>query len=525
MVAQIFPQYHQFNAQPFSYLFKIIAPDSLTLKVSSAFQKSAVKLLLSREELGEEYFDKIFCGKDHSVVLDHLVQIGILSREYFPTSTRIDQIGKFIQRKEWLDAEKEALEGLRQGNEGEKPAYYELLERIYDASNPEKLEELWSSQGKACEEASQFSEAEKIYEKAFKRFKSFNAAFDLAHLFNIQKAIGKSVQTYFEALGIALLNGELEKVSLCIQAILEIDPRMGALDSNQRMQLLMQAQLLKISATLHSQQRDLFRFLNVLPGKHLETQLASLLYNAVVKGEVGVVKMVLEHPDLVDINANLHNEPLIITAAQSGSEAVVKALLTHPAINIDCKRRSGPSGPALAIATNAGHNNIVDTLYGHLKALKDDLFAFQSQPLGATEHLHIHIYQGRSNQQCLIFIGIDQKGKRKLLDVSCQPKQPWQRHLQRLEDRGIKEVKFMTIAANAPIRSKGECQTPPPFRDASIYSEHEEIRTQLGAGVAHVYNEISEKMPEFIKFACSEPLCEEVIYRAIKLRGKDYFIA
>ncbi|NGX35027.1 MAG: hypothetical protein K1060chlam1_01395 [Candidatus Anoxychlamydiales bacterium] len=520
MAAQIYPQYHQYSTPHFSYLFKFTTSASLILKVSSVAQKVVVKLPLSREKLGKEYFDIISTKTDLSVVLEHLVKIEMLSREYFPVSTRIEQIQQFIQSKDWFNAEKEALEGLQQGSEAEKIGYYQLLEKIYNASNPEKLEELWFSQGKACIEVSQLSEAEKIYEKAFKRFESFNAAFNLAHLFNKQKAVDKSVQIYYKALGIALLNGELEKVSLCIQVIREIDPTLETLDSNQKMQLLMQSQLLKVSTTLHSHQRGLFRFLTVIPGKHLNTQLDSLLYNAVVQGEVGIITMVLEHSDLVDINAYLPNEPLIITAAQRGNEAIVKALLTHPDIDIDCKR-SSPPGTALAIAEQAGHKSIVDILHSHSKTLAEDLFVFQNKSLEATEHLHIYIYQDKARRQCLIFIGIDQRGTRKLLDISCQSKQTLQHHLKRLEERGLKEVKFMTMTENASTLSRRA--SPPPSSLPSIYSEPEEIRTKLGAGVADVYKEISEKIFVLIKFADSTSFSEAVIYRAIKLKGKGYF--
>ncbi len=517
MAVQLYPQYHQYATHTFSYLFKFKTPHLLTLKVSSVSQKDIVKLSLSSEKLGKEYFDIISNRKDCSVVLEHLVKIEMLSREYFPVSTRIEQIQQFMQSKDWLNAEKEALEGLQQGSEAEKIAYYELLEKIYNASNPEKLEGLWSAQGKDCIEASQLSEAEKIYEKAFKRFKSFNAAFDLAHVFYKQKAVDKSVQIYYKALVIALLNEELEKVSLCTQVIREIDPTLEALDSNQKMQFLMQSQLLEVSTTLRSQQRSLYRFLNVLPGKQLKTQLDSLLYNAVVQEEVAIIKMVLEQPDLVDINAALHKAPLIIAAAQTGNEEMVKALLTHPDINIDCKR-TNPPATALSIAEQAGHKSIVDILYSHSKALTKDLFALQNKPLGAAEHLHIHICQDKEGKQYLIFIGIDQKGKRKLLDISCQSKQTtWQQHLNRLEDRGLKELKFMTMSKNAPNISREARQIP------SLYSEPEEIRIHLGADVAQVYKEISEKMSVLIKFTGSASLSEAVICRAIKLKGKDYF--
>ncbi|NGX51150.1 MAG: hypothetical protein K1060chlam2_01008 [Chlamydiae bacterium] len=524
MPVKIYPQYHQYTTPLFSYLFKVENSSSLTLKVSSASQKCVVKHSLSSEKLGEEYIDRISNRKDLSIVLEHLVKVGILAREYFPVSTRIEHIQKFILSKDWVNAEKEAFEGLKQGSEAEKARYSELLEMIYNASNPEKLETLWSAQGQAYIETSQLTEARKVYEKAFKRFKNFNTAFDLAHVFGEQKSIEKSVQIYYEASEIALLNEEFEKVSQCIIAIRKIDPKMETLDSNKKVQLLTQSQLLKVSATLQSQQRALFRVLHLIPGKHHKNLIESLLSYAVAQGEADVIKMVIEQADLIDINAYISNEPLIISAARAGQEEAVRALLTHPDINIDCKRTTRPTGTALSVAEQAGHKNIVTILYDHSKALKEELLAFKNKPLGATEHLHIYNYQARSGQQCLIFIGIDQKGNRKLLDVTVQPKETWQNHLKQLEGRGLKEVKFVTMTGNDPNRSRRarELQSSSSFPMAPIYSESEEIRKQLGADVANTYKEISEQMTVFIKSACSGPIREEVVYRALKFKGKGY---
>ncbi|NGX33518.1 MAG: hypothetical protein K1060chlam4_01588, partial [Candidatus Anoxychlamydiales bacterium] len=178
----------------------------------------------------------------------------LTKKEAFPIST-IDQVQQFIKTKDWNNAEKSALEGLKEATESEKLKYYEFLEEIYNISNPEKLEQLWTSQGQAYIERSQFSEAENLYEKAYNYSKSFSSAYNLAHIFRVQNKVNKSIQTYYEASTIALFNEEFDKSSLCIKTIREIDPQMEALDTDQRKFLLLKLQLLKGFETFQNQQQ------------------------------------------------------------------------------------------------------------------------------------------------------------------------------------------------------------------------------------------------------------------------------
>ncbi|NGX42555.1 MAG: hypothetical protein K940chlam7_00835, partial [Chlamydiae bacterium] len=424
-----------------------------------------------------------------------------------------------------------ALEGLQEGNESEKKKYYELLEKIYTISNPDKLEQFWDFQGQSYIKASQFAEAEEIYEKALKRFKSFNITFALARTLRAQGQVEKSVQTYYKALEIATLSKEFKKISLCVEEVRVIDPQINTLDRYQRMQFLMQAQLIEISETLQTQQRSLFKFLAVAPAEHQRNLFESILFKATVDGQIDIVKMIFQHPDFVPINLYYGNEPLIITAAQKGHEEIVQIFLTHPDINVSCKQRRGQQ-TALSIAEQAGFKNIVTILYNHSQALEEDVIAFKKKPLGSVEHLHIHTCQGESNHQCLVVVGIDPKGDRRLLDILHPRRQTLKQNLAQLVHRGLKDVKWLTFNGSDPHGMRGQS---PSFPMVQIYEAHpaetknsydsecEKISLQLGANVATSYKELSEKIDDLVKSACVDPYNEAVIYRAIKLKDGGYF--
>lgn len=515
MDIQIYPRYIQYDTPYFSYVFKFEKATSLTLKISDISKKNIVKIPLSNEQLGKEYLDRISDMKEFSTILEHFVDTGILLRKYFPVSTKIELVQEFIQKKDWPNAEKIALEELQHVNEAERTKIYNLLEKIYTASAPEKLEKIWIAQGEAYLETSQLSEAEKIYEKTFSRFKSFNTAFKLAYIFNSQKEIKKSIQTYYRALELALLDGDFDNVSLCIQSIRNIDPQLELLDSNQRMHLLIQAQILKVSEMLQSHHWELFKFLTLAPSHHSDnTLLDAALQQATSKGRADIIKMSMKYPELINIHK--YPNPLINIAAGQGNVSAVEAFLTHPDINIAYKGNGGPRETALSSAEKGGHKDIVSLLYNHSKALEEDFKAFKTKPLGAMESLRIHIYQ-----QYLFIIGIDQKGKNKLLDISLLKNQTLQ-YFEQLVTRGLKGIKSITAnpLSQAMLRNTSSFSC---FPQALIYLEGERIEKELGKKMANVCMEISEKIDTLVEYACVAPAVEAVIYRAIKLKDKGYF--
>ena len=529
---QFYPQYYQYTTADFSYVFKFKDASSLDLKIYSVSQKCISKQSLQTENLGQEYIDRISNKKDLSIVLEHLVKIGILSREHFPIHTKIDQAQKLIKTQDWVHAEKVVLEGLEEANESEKMQYYELLEEIYRTLNPEKLERLWTSQAQGYIKLSQFSDAERIYEKAYKHFKSFDTACNLARIFTLLKKINKSVQTYYEAVTIALLNEQLGKISLCIEAIREMDPQMNELDNSQKMFLLMLIQLSRVSEKLRNQQDSLLNFLALAPAQHQATLLNSVLYNAVIQGRVDVVKVIIRYWELVSINECYGNEPLIVTAAQKGNEEMVRELIAHPDMNIGCQQKSGHLLTALALAEQSGFKNIITILYNHSQSLEQDFLAFKKKPLGVVEYLHIHTYIG-SSQRCLVVTGIDSEGNKKLLHISCPLKQSLQQELEQLVERGLKNAKFITINTPNPqgVRSLNSF-----FSNAQIYEtqiskiekpyslDGGKVKSQFGNDIATIYEELSEKIDDLIRYACVDPCNEAVVYRAIALKGKGYFM-
>jgi len=528
---QFYPQYYSYHAQEFSYVFKIQNASSIVLKIYDTFQKCIEKQSLQVEQLGKDYVDRISTEKDLSTVLEHLVKIGTLSRERFPISSKVNQIQKLTQAREWGQAEKVALTGLEQANGSEKMAYYHLLEEIYEHLNSKNLEQLWISLSEEYIKLSQLSDAEKACEKAYKQSNSFNSACHLARVFNLQKKNKESVQTYYEAATIALFSEQLDKVSHCVEEIRKVDPQMEELDNNKKMFLFVLVQLAKISETLSSQQQSLLNFLALAPAQHQANLLDSVLHNAVTQGRVDIVEMVMQHWDLVPINKCFGHETLVATATQKGNEEMVRALIAHPDIHIGCPQQSGHRLTPLALAEQAGFKRIVTLLYQHSQSLEQDLLAFKNRPLGSVEYLHVHIYSG-SNQTCLVVTGIDSKDHKQLLHLSYPLKQPLQQELEQLVKRGMKGVKYIII--NSPNR-QGIRSSPAFFPDAQIYEaqisnregshspDGEKLKAQFGDKIGRLYEELSEKINHFVQGACVPSFSEAVVYRALALRGKAYF--
>ncbi|KAH6873699.1 hypothetical protein BKA70DRAFT_281636 [Coprinopsis sp. MPI-PUGE-AT-0042] len=80
-------------------------------------------------------------------------------------------------------------------------------------------------------------------------------------------------------------------------------------------------------------------------------------------GPGGIVKLILEHPEIQINLVNRSEVSALILSAQSGHQAVVKLLLAHPQIQInrlDIGKRS-----ALMLATRCGQESVVKLLLAH----------------------------------------------------------------------------------------------------------------------------------------------------------------
>lgn len=168
-----------------------------------------------------------------------------------------DMLSLLIEKAEWKQAEELTL-GLLDATSN-KVSLYEQLENIYTHWNNHKLEDLWLKLGKAYVDNQQLAQAEKVYSQAFKQFGSFQHAVNLADIFIRQGEITQGVQLYYRASSIALLDGQLDGVRLCVTEIKKNDARMELLDLSQRMMLLTQSTMLELSNELKSTQQELLK--------------------------------------------------------------------------------------------------------------------------------------------------------------------------------------------------------------------------------------------------------------------------
>ncbi|NGX43640.1 MAG: hypothetical protein K940chlam7_01939, partial [Chlamydiae bacterium] len=164
-----------------------------------------------------------------------------------------------LEREEWSQAEKIARDALVKVDEAHRIAIYEKLEIVYSHWHGHQLKELWNDLGKAYQTQGQLVAAEKSYRKAFESFHGFDQAIALGAVLVEQGKTHESVHAYYEATAEALLDQNNEKLALCCREIRKIDPRLEQLDVNQRIHLLTQSHILRLSEELkESNQRIVF---------------------------------------------------------------------------------------------------------------------------------------------------------------------------------------------------------------------------------------------------------------------------
>ncbi len=125
-----------------------------------------------------------------------------------------------------------------------------FLETVYMHGDESKLDGLWYDLGQAYLAVDQVGKAEETYQKAFDRFQTFRHAFALAKTFKKGGYIQESVQTYYEASPLALLEGIEDGMAKCIKGIRKIDPKMSHLDTSAKLDLLTQAELLPTTSRI-----------------------------------------------------------------------------------------------------------------------------------------------------------------------------------------------------------------------------------------------------------------------------------
>lgn len=165
-----------------------------------------------------------------------------------------------IEEKNWPQAAQVAQEALIKANEDQSISIYEKLEVVHTSWETKELEKVWSILGKSYLQRKQYAAAEKVYRKAKEKFGKFEYALATAEMVGFQGRVQESVRAYYEASAEALLDERIDHAELCVHKIKEINPRMQMLETSERMHLLTQTQIFKLSRKLHETQDNFLRF-------------------------------------------------------------------------------------------------------------------------------------------------------------------------------------------------------------------------------------------------------------------------
>ena len=159
----------------------------------------------------------------------------------------IQLLADLINEKNWVKAEEVANQALEKF---EKIPIYKKLETIYSNWHDHKLSSLMGKMAEAYLESCQLDAAEKTYRRAFKEFHTFEHAIGIAEALKEKKEIKQSVKAYYQASSVALLSEDYQKLTLCVEKIQSIDPKVQELSENERMHLLTQKHILSLSTKL-----------------------------------------------------------------------------------------------------------------------------------------------------------------------------------------------------------------------------------------------------------------------------------
>ncbi|WP_420421815.1 filamentous hemagglutinin N-terminal domain-containing protein [Simkania sp.] len=212
-------------------------------------QLLAVYKMLFKFEGSSEYSQKIF-----STYL-------VLQQPEKAFEWSLNSISLMIEHQQWEQAEcltKQTLE--KTPTSLQKIVLYKKLEEIYTHWHEHELPELWPKLGKAYQETKQLALAEESYRKALKSSHRFEEAFELAEALKGSGKIQESVHIYYEAAIDALIEQNTSKLAQCTERIKQVDPQMQHLDRDQKMYLMMQEHLLKLSEELYQANKKIASF-------------------------------------------------------------------------------------------------------------------------------------------------------------------------------------------------------------------------------------------------------------------------
>ena len=162
-----------------------------------------------------------------------------------------------IENKDWGSAEQVALGALKMTQEP-IPILCQL-ETVYTQWHDHELNNLWSQLGSAYFRTNQIDLAEKTYRKAFEKFQTLELALSLGETLRRQDKTSESMQVYYDASVLALLSENLESLDLCLGNIRQNDPTLACFTSAQKIHVVTQSQIIKLSAELKADKRRALR--------------------------------------------------------------------------------------------------------------------------------------------------------------------------------------------------------------------------------------------------------------------------
>jgi hypothetical protein len=174
-----------------------------------------------------------------------------------------------IENKDWPSAEQVAKTALKLTKEP-IPILCQLA-TVYTYWHDHELNNLWNQLGSAYLRTSQIDLAERTYRKAYERLHSLENALALGDTLHRQSKIPESIQVYYDASILALLNDNLENLDLCLRNILQMDPTLGHLTQAQKIHVVTQSQIIKLSTKLQQTDAELKQLKEQMKSAEVQT--------------------------------------------------------------------------------------------------------------------------------------------------------------------------------------------------------------------------------------------------------------
>jgi len=155
-----------------------------------------------------------------------------------------------IENKDWENAQEIAQIALAQTKQ--PIPILNQLEVVYTNWDDHELSNLWSQLGQEHEQNNQLDQAERTYRKAYEKFQTLEHGLSLANTLQKQRKHPESLQVYYEATTLALLNDKLETLDTILARMHEMDPSFSSFTTAQKVQIATYKHLTRLSLELKS---------------------------------------------------------------------------------------------------------------------------------------------------------------------------------------------------------------------------------------------------------------------------------